>query len=74
MSIKPEESSNIRKLLRDIHAAARLGISKSHFRQLVKNGRIPQPIKLGRKCAVWRSEDIQKIIDNPEKFFPQVES
>ena len=37
-------------------------ISKSQFWLGVKNGRFPQPIKLGAKTTVWRVEDIRAFI------------
>lgn len=29
----------------------------------VKDGRFPKPIKLGPRITVWRSEDIQRLIE-----------
>lgn len=37
-------------------------ISKSQFWLGVKNGKFPQPIKLGAKTTVWRVEDIRDFI------------
>ncbi len=30
----------------------------------VKDGRYPKPIKLGPRITVWRSEDIQRLIED----------
>jgi len=39
-------------------------ISKSSWWQGVKEGRFPQPIKLGPRTTVWRVEDIRQLIDS----------
>lgn len=39
-----------------------LGIGKTNFRDGVKSGRYPAPIKLGSKISVWRVEDIRALI------------
>lgn len=31
----------------------------------VKNGRFPQPVKLGPKTTAWKIEDIRQLIENP---------
>jgi prophage regulatory protein len=33
----------------------------------VKEGRFPQPLKLGPKTTVWRAEDIRSYLNNPEQ-------
>ena len=38
-------------------------ISKSHWWAGVKDGRFPQPVKLGPRTTVWRASDIQAVID-----------
>jgi prophage regulatory protein len=39
-------------------------VSKSTFWQGVKEGRYPQPVKLGKRCTAWRVEDIRRYIDS----------
>jgi prophage regulatory protein len=39
-----------------------LPISKSSWWQGVKEGRFPQPVKLGPRTTVWRVEDIRNLI------------
>jgi predicted DNA-binding transcriptional regulator AlpA len=56
------------RLLRDKACAARLAISRSHFWRLVQLQKIPQPIKLGKRLSVWRSSDINLIVENPTKY------
>jgi predicted DNA-binding transcriptional regulator AlpA len=37
-------------------------VSKSTWWAGVKNGRFPQPVKLGPRITVWRAEDIDQLI------------
>lgn len=39
-------------------------VSKSTWWAGVKDGRFPQPIKLGQRITVWRVEDIRTLIAN----------
>lgn len=39
-------------------------VSASSWWAGVKSGRYPQPVKLGPRTTAWKSEDIQKLIDN----------
>lgn len=39
-----------------------LGISASAWWQGVKDGKYPQPVKLGSRTTVWRVEDIRELI------------
>ena len=64
-------STDMPRLLRDKHFAALLSISRSYLWRLVKQGKIPAPIKLGPKTTVWKSEDAIKVIKNPERYFRQ---
>ena len=38
-------------------------ISKSSWWDGVKKGKYPQPIKIGDNITVWRSDDIQQLVD-----------
>jgi prophage regulatory protein len=42
-------------------------VSKSTWWAGVKDGRYPQPVKLGRRITAWRVEDIRKLIENGAK-------
>ena len=43
-------------------------ISKSSWWAGVKEGRFPQPIKLGKRTTVWRISDIRLLIEkNPQQ-------
>lgn len=39
-------------------------IGKSTWWEGVKNGRFPQPVKLGPHTTAWKAEDIKKLIDD----------
>ena len=39
-------------------------VSKSTWWAGVKDGRFPQPMKLGKRVTVWRAEDIHALIEN----------
>ncbi len=40
----------------------RLQVSRTTFYDLVKNGTLPQPIKLGR-CARWRPSEVEVALE-----------
>jgi predicted DNA-binding transcriptional regulator AlpA len=42
-------------------------VSKSTWWAGVKEGRYPQPVKLGRRITAWRVEDIRKLIEDGAK-------
>lgn len=41
-------------------------ISHAYFWQLVRDGILPQGIKMGKRCVVWRESDIQAFIASRE--------
>jgi prophage regulatory protein len=43
-------------------------VSKSTWWSGIKSGRFPIPLKLGPRTTVWRVEEIQALIDNPEQW------
>ncbi len=49
------------ELLKDIAVAAKLNIGKSTVWQWAAEGRIPQPVHIG-KAAFWKSTDINRMI------------
>ena len=57
------------RLLREKDVLKIIPVSKACWWRGVKSGRFPKPVKLGPKTTVWKSSDIQRIIDNPEQFF-----
>lgn len=42
-------------------------VSKSAWWAGVKDGRFPQPVKLGPKTTAWRVQDIRSLIENSGK-------
>lgn len=45
------------------HFLPLIGVGKSTWWKGVKDGRFPQPIKLGPRITVWRVEDIHRLIE-----------
>lgn len=43
--------------------AGPIPVSKSTWWQGVKDGRFPQPLKLGPRTTVWRAEDIRALFE-----------
>lgn len=40
-------------------------IGKTNWYLGIKSGKYPSPIKLGKRTAVWRVEDIRNLIKDP---------
>lgn len=57
-------NTSIRRLLRLHQVLARVPISKSSWWEGCRTGRFPQPIKLGPRTTVWKSEEIDAFIDS----------
>lgn len=63
MEIEPK--ANSKRLLRITDIIAPHGpvpVGKSTWWEGVKDGRFPQPIKLGPRISVWRAEDIEELL------------
>ena len=45
---------------------ALIPVGKSYWWQGVRDGRFPQPFKLGPRVTVWRAEDIRALIESAE--------
>ena len=43
--------------------AGPIPVSRSTWWQGVKDGRFPQPVKLGPRVTAWRAEDIASLIE-----------
>ena len=53
-----------RSLLRLPQVLERFPVSKSKWWAGVKEGIYPQPIRHGSRCTMWRSEDIDELINH----------
>lgn len=57
-------ASSVKRLLRIKEVLARLSISRSSFLEGCRTGRFPQPLKIGPRTTVWKSEEIDAFIEN----------
>ena len=51
------------KVLRAKDAAAYLALGKSTFWRWVKDGRLSKGIRLGTRCTVWKTEDLERFLN-----------
>lgn len=57
-------NSSVKRLLRIEELMARLSISRSAVWEGCRAGRLPQPIKIGPRTTVWKSEEVDAFIDS----------
>lgn len=57
-------NSSAKRLLRIEELMARLSISRSSVWEGCRAGRLPQPIKIGPRTTVWKSEEVDAFIDS----------
>ena len=43
-------------------------ISREKWRQLVRDGKAPQPVKLGIRCTMWRNAELHEFLANPANY------
>lgn len=48
-----------------------VGVSKSTWWKLVREGRAPQSVKLGDRCTAWRASDVAAWIERGGQPEPQ---
>ena len=41
-----------------------LGISRSRRQQMVREGSLPKPVRLGKRAIGWRSDEIEEAMAN----------
>jgi len=41
-------------------------VSRSHWWQMVKDGKAPAPLKLSEKCTVWRLAELEEWLINTQ--------
>lgn len=49
-----------------------LPISREKFRQLVRQGKAPQPVYLGSRCAMYSNEELHKFLADPVNYRAEV--
>ena len=57
-------NSSVKRLLRIEELMARLSISRSSVWEGCRTGRLPQPIKIGPRTTVLKSEEVDAFIDS----------
>ena len=53
-----------RSLLRLTQVLERIPVSRSTWLAGVKTGRFPKPQRMGNRCTMWLSTDIERLIDS----------
>ena len=49
-------------------------VSKEKFRQLSKDGKAPQPIRMGVRCTFYQNRELHRFLDNPLSYQVCVQS
>ena len=53
------------KLLRRAEVCEELAISTATLYRRLKDGTIPEPVRLGPRCSRWRQEEIDALTTKP---------
>ncbi len=64
MSTEPKKIVRLLRLPQVIGPDGPIPVGKSTWCAGVKVGRFPKPIKLGPRIAVWRSDDIEALVES----------
>lgn len=51
------------KLLRAKQVLGLIPVCQSTLWQWVKDGKFPQPVRLGTRCTVWREDEVREFIE-----------
>ena len=43
-------------------------VSREKFRQMVRDGKAPQPVKLGIRCTMYRNSELHKFLADPTSY------
>ena len=43
-------------------------ISREKFRQMVRDGQAPQPVRLGIRCTMWRNSELHQFLADPTGY------
>lgn len=41
-----------------------LGVSRSKREAMIRDGMLPKPYKLGKRCVAWRSDEVEAAMEN----------
>ncbi len=63
---KPGGESLERLLVTTAQVASMLSISKREVERMVADGRLPQPIRLGKRLVRWNLDTIRRWVDDLE--------
>ena len=55
------------KLIRCKELAAMLGVSKATVWRMVRDGRLPKPLKLGERITAWRLDEVEAAIERAQE-------
>jgi predicted DNA-binding transcriptional regulator AlpA len=61
--IRDEQLLRVKQILEDY-----IPVGKSTWWKGVREGRFPQPIKLGPRTTVWKRSEILDLANNPEGY------
>lgn len=45
-----------------------LPISREKFRQLVRDGKAPQAIRMGSRCTMWHNRELHQFLADPLSY------
>ncbi len=45
-----------------------LPVSREKWRQLVRDGKAPRPVKLGIRCTMWRNAELHEFLADPAGY------
>jgi len=43
-------------------------VSREKFRQMVRDGQAPQPVKLGIRCTMYRNSELHQFLADPSGY------
>ncbi|APB98822.1 helix-turn-helix transcriptional regulator [Polynucleobacter asymbioticus] len=43
-------------------------ISREKFRQMVRDGQAPKPVRLGIRCTMWHNSELHKFLADPTGY------
>ncbi|WP_075359844.1 helix-turn-helix transcriptional regulator [Caballeronia sordidicola] len=56
------------KLLRIGKVIEITGIGKTTIYSLIKQGRFPEPVRIGPRMVAWRSDDVNTWLSDPRNY------